>query len=198
MRKLTKSLLRIKSKGCRIDMGPMRPRVLSSGCDRLRWPCGVAATSHEAKKTMEKRWCNACGNAFDPRPQSPRQAYCPKQECQKARKILWQRAKRRTDADYLENQAEAQRTWRAKNPQYWKNYRESHPAYEQENRSQQQRRNERRLELPPKIAKIDVSSPWPPSAGLFRLIEIGSLASAAPRSWTVLLSPIAVDFVLPG
>jgi hypothetical protein len=140
---------------------------------------------------MEKRWCNACGGAFEPRPQSPRQAYCPKPECQTARKLLWQRAKRRTDADYHQNQAEAQRAWRAKNRAYWKNYRETHPEYTDANRSQQRRRNERRAIAASVIAKSDVSSAWPPSAGLFRLIEITLDPEAVPRTWTVQLSPVA-------
>ncbi|MBB3176352.1 hypothetical protein [Variovorax sp. Sphag1AA] len=139
---------------------------------------------------MEKRWCNACGSAFEPRPQSPRQAYCSEPKCQTARKLLWQRTKRRTDADYHQNQVEAQKAWRTKNRAYWKNYRDAHPEYTDMNRSQQRRRNAGRFRAP-LIAKSDVSSPWPPPAGLFRLTEIHSDARTVPKSWTVHLSPVA-------
>jgi hypothetical protein len=141
---------------------------------------------------MEKRWCSACGNPFDPRPQSPRQAFCPQPECQKARKLLWQLAKRRTDADHHQNQAAAQTAWRSKNRGYWKSYRETHPEYTNTNRSKQRARNERRTRAPSTIANSDASSSWPPPAGLFKLTEVIPFAQAAPRSWTVLLSLVSM------
>ena len=131
---------------------------------------------------MEKRWCSACGIAFDPRPQSPRQAYCPKPECQKARQLLWQLTKRRTDADYHQNQVEAQRAWRAKNRGYWKNYRDAHPEYTTTNRSKQRLRNEKRSRARPRIAKSDASSLWPPPAGLFKLTEINPVAQESANA----------------
>ena len=144
---------------------------------------------------MEKRWCNSCGNPFEPRPQSPRQAFSPKAECQRARQLLWQLAKRRTDADYQENQAKAQKAWRAKNRAYWKNYREAHPEYTTTNRAKQHRRNEKRAQELPMIAKSDVSTPWPPPTGLFKLTEINPTAQRKRRIWTVLLSPVIIDSV---
>jgi len=138
---------------------------------------------------MEKRWCSACGNAFDPRPQSPRQAFCSKPQCQKARQLLWQLAKRRTDADYHQNQVEAQRVWRTKNRGYWKNYRDAHPEYAAANRAKQRQRNERRSRGSLGIAKSDASFQWPPPAGLFELTEISPVAQGMARTWTVLMSP---------
>lgn len=72
---------------------------------------------------MSERWCNACGQTFLPRPQSPRQTYCPKASCQKARKLLWQRTKRRSDQDYIANQSKANAAWARRNPDYWRRYR---------------------------------------------------------------------------
>lgn len=72
---------------------------------------------------MNERWCSGCGETFLPRPQSPRQAYCSKVQCQKARKLLWQRTKRRSDPDYLDNQSKANTAWARRNPDYWRNYR---------------------------------------------------------------------------
>ena len=69
---------------------------------------------------MNERWCNECGQTFVPRPQSPRQTYCSQPPCQLARKLLWQRTKRRSDKDYAANQAKASTAWAKRNPDYWK------------------------------------------------------------------------------
>lgn len=137
---------------------------------------------------MENRWCTACGQVFKPRPQSPRQAYCERAECQRARKRLWQRAKRKTDADYHQNQLAAQKAWREKNPAYWSNYRESHPEYTAENRNRQHVRNERRAAAPNEIAKGDASSCWPLQSGLFKLFQIEHGEMVPGRCWTVRLT----------
>lgn len=72
---------------------------------------------------MEERWCSACGQKFLPRAQCPRQSYCADPSCQKARKLLWQAIKRRSDRDYSANQARANEGWIHRNPDYWKRYR---------------------------------------------------------------------------
>ncbi|HRH85309.1 MAG TPA: hypothetical protein PLO41_00550 [Rubrivivax sp.] len=140
---------------------------------------------------MEKRWCSACGGAFDPRPQSPRQAYCPADACQQARKRLWQRTKRRTDADYRENQGEAQATWRRSHPDYWHQYREAHPDYTASNRQQQKRRNTRRAGGDGGIAKSDASTPRFPATGIFRLTQLEPDYRGVRREWMVQLTLIA-------
>lgn len=140
---------------------------------------------------MEKRWCNACGKAFEPRPQSPRQAYCPEESCQRARKRLWQRTKRSTDDDYRDNQAEAQDAWRRSHPDYWRQYRDSHPQYAAANRLQQKRRNAKRTGLAGAIAKGDASTPDLPTTGVFRLTQLEPAYRGASREWTVLLTLIS-------
>lgn len=139
---------------------------------------------------MEKRWCSACGEAFQPRPQSPRQAYCSKEACQQARKRLWQRAKRSTDSDYRENQVIAQELWRRNHPEYWREYRETHPDYMASNRQRQQERNARRGRL---IAKEDASTARLPVLGVFRLTQIEPAYTGARREWTVKLTLIATS-----
>ena len=139
---------------------------------------------------MEKRWCSACGLAFEPRPQSPRQAYCPDEDCQRARKRLWQRAKRSTDDDYRDNQVVAQEGWRRSHPDYWRHYRESHPEYAAANRQQQKQRNARRSRGDRLIAKGDASSPRLPVTGIFRLTQVEPEYSGARREWTVQLTLI--------
>lgn len=72
---------------------------------------------------MEERWCSACGELFQPRPQCPSQSFCSRVACQKERKLLWQRIKRKSDPDYLANQAKASSAWARRNAQYWRHYR---------------------------------------------------------------------------
>ena len=139
---------------------------------------------------MEKRWCSACGRPFDPNPRAPRQAYCSDVACQKARKLLWQRAKRRTDPDYHQEQLEAQSAWREKNRAYWRNYRGEHPEYVALNREQQRERNRRRTDSS-LIAKVDASSTWPPPLGLYCLLRLWDGETTAAQSWLVQIIPIA-------
>jgi len=90
------------------------------------------------------RRCKHCGKRIYPRPQNPNQQYCTQPECQKERKRQWQRQKMKTDPAYQENQRDAARKWRAKNPDYWRNYRNKRKEYTRRNREQQKQRNQRR------------------------------------------------------
>jgi len=92
----------------------------------------------------EKGRCRCCGKAFRPRPQVPNQQYCSERACQNARKRAWQKDKRDRDSDYRENQRSAQKRWAVRNPDYWRRWRESHPAYRERNRQQQTERNAQR------------------------------------------------------
>lgn len=104
------------------------------------------------------RRCKHCGKRIYPRPQNPDQQYCAQPECQKARKREWQRQKLKNDPDYQENQRNAAHRWRAKNPDYWCNYRNQHKEYTKRNREQQKLRNQRRAgSRNSAIANMDVS-----------------------------------------
>lgn len=105
---------------------------------------------------MERKPCVSCGHQFRPRSQTPNQAYCPGEACQKERRREWQKAKRRTDPDYRDNQAKAQKAWAGSKPHYWRQYRLAHPEYVTRNRAQQSERNGRRQER--LIAKMDASA----------------------------------------
>lgn len=50
----------------------------------------------------------------------------------------------RADPDYRANQARAHATWRARHPDYWRRYRETHLACRDRNRAMQRERNARR------------------------------------------------------
>src|SRR5688572_12220726 len=81
--------------------------------------------------------CASCNKPFRARAQSPRQAYCKDIQCQRTRRRRWQQAKRLTDPDYTSNQRSAQRAWIKRNPNYWREYRRTHPEYRERNRIQQ-------------------------------------------------------------
>ena len=101
--------------------------------------------------------CKHCGKQFQPSRKT--QSYCSSQRCQRKRKSVWQRQKLSDDSDYREAQREAQKRWRKKHPDYWKNYRQRNPSYTIRNRRSQRERNSKRRsqdtsESPP-IAKMD-------------------------------------------
>jgi hypothetical protein len=116
---------------------------------------------------MAVKRCIACGDAFTPRPQVPSQAYCPTEACQRERRRLWQREKRRQDIDYQDNQKRANKTWLSTQVDYWQRYRQEHPDYAERNRAQQRARNAARAS---RVAKMDVSNPPVPiESGIYRL-----------------------------
>lgn len=120
---------------------------------------------------MERKPCASCGLKFRPRPQTPKQIYCPADACQKERRREWQKAKRRLDPDYRDNQAKAQKAWAAHHRDYWRQYRLKHPEYASRNRAQQGERNERRQGGV--IAKMDVSpSKNTLAPGVYRLLPV--------------------------
>lgn len=122
---------------------------------------------------MDNRWCTACGCEFTPHIKTPRQSYCSKPQCQRERKRLWQQLKRRSDPDYLENQARAQHDWARRNAEYWREYRRTHPSYAEHNRDRQ------RAKRHASVAKTDASSTAAPLAsGIYelRMIDIRGVA----------------------
>jgi len=135
---------------------------------------------------MEQRRCSGCRKLFHPRPQCPEQAFCSAAACQRERKRRWQKAKRAADADYRDNDAQANRQWRDRHRDYWREYRRRHPQYVTDNRQQQRERDRsRRTEPPlpaptPDLANEDASSLSSPlETGTYRMIPVtgGGLAN---------------------
>ncbi len=89
---------------------------------------------------MESRRCSACGKAFRPHPQVPQQRYCTTPACQRER-----------------------------NPDYWREYRRTHPQYSERNRMQQGKRNDRRRER--LIAKMDARTAATERRPAFHLVR---------------------------
>lgn len=130
---------------------------------------------------MATKRCLACGVAFPLRAQSPNQAYCSSEACQRERKKLWQRERRQRDDDYRDNQARAHARWLSRNPKYWQDYRSAHPEYTDRNRAQQRQRG--RAKVSSEIANIDTSTDALPS-GVYRL-TLQSARVANMDSWIV-------------
>lgn len=139
---------------------------------------------------MDNRWCNACGVSFLPRPQAPTQAYCTQPQCQKERRRLWQQAKRRSDPDYLSNQARAQKAWARRNPDYWKSYREENAAYTRRNRKQQRERNARDTQA---LTQTEVPSlaALPLPSGLYQIRRIDGESGRKMDVWIVQLTMLS-------
>lgn len=126
---------------------------------------------------MGKKRCVACGTYFQTRPHVPHQTYCSASVCQRERRQAWQRYKLQSDPDHRDNKSRAQQSWAQKNPDYWRNYRKSHPQYVERNRSMQRERNATRER--DTIAKKDASiAEFPPPPGVYRirLVAAGEIA----------------------
>ena len=133
---------------------------------------------------MENKPCVACGQPFQPRPQVPQQSYCSAPECQRERRRQWQRRKLQTDPDYQDNQARAHQAWSQRNPEYWREYRESHSEYVERNRVLQHERNAKTMVGP--IAKMDASNPAIPlPSGIYHLSLVTDAGIAKMDVWTV-------------
>lgn len=124
-----------------------------------------------------KKACRHCGEAFVACPRVKNQQYCRNAECQRARKREWHRRKL-AEPFYQEYQQNAQRAWQAKNPGYWRKYRQEHPLAAERNRLKQRDRNRiARQTLPPSgsmIAKMDsIDQPsMPLLAGRYQMTRL--------------------------
>jgi len=132
------------------------------------------------------RICIFCRRSFEPCPTVPNQQYCSRSGYQKARRRKWQKEKLAIDEAYRANQANCQRAWRQKNPDYWRRYRKTHPAYTERNRQFQRQRNCRKRQSSggnrSVIAKMDELTKRNDSlSGHYRLVPIDRSGVANPR-----------------
>lgn len=136
---------------------------------------------------MQTKYCEACGQQFQPRSQTPHQTYCSNRDCQRVRRVKWQRDKRNTDLDYAENQARAQQAWSKRNVDYWKKYRAEHPDYVEQNRQMQRvRRGHAAGDEDRAVAKMYASNPFPKvSSGIYRMNFVAESGVAKMDVWTV-------------
>nr|WP_316643106.1 hypothetical protein [uncultured Roseateles sp.] len=139
---------------------------------------------------MGLKRCLACAAPFKPCPQVPAQNYCARPECQKERRKLWQRQKRKADDDYRENQSRCQKRWNDNHRDYWERYRAAHPEYVAANREKQHSRNATRCAVP--IAKMDASLPESPlRSGTYRLSTADDAEIAKMDAWIVKITVLS-------
>jgi hypothetical protein len=143
---------------------------------------------------MQMRRCAACGEAFRPRSQVPKQSYCGAAACQRVRRRRWQQIKRRSDADYRENQARAQRAWAQGHRAYWREYRRTHPQYCESNREAARQRQRRRRRAT-RFAKMDASTLLSrvPS-GTYRIVPATAEEFAKMDAWIVEMTLISSGY----
>jgi hypothetical protein len=146
---------------------------------------------------MESNRCAGCGKSFHPRPQAPRQTYCSSAACQRERRRRWQQARRQGDADYRENQARAQASWAAQHPNYWREYRRSHPHYAERNRRQQQARDAGRAQRV--LAKMDVwTRETTVPSGIYRMSPATRADLAKSDAWMVRITAVSTPYAPSG
>lgn len=166
--------------------------------DLMRCLCGAAKSSSQARspytvhmeKLMTFKHCAGCGQAFQPRPQTPNQAYCSAAACQRIRKRQWQQSKLQSDPDYRGNQREAQRAWQESNPGYWRHYRNVHQEYKDRSRDRQRTGSLNNKDG----VKMDV---WIPpvmlSPGLYRIAPARGYEVSGGGIFVVEITPVCLD-----
>jgi hypothetical protein len=93
---------------------------------------------------MGQRRCRYCQKLFQPSKFQPRQTVCVETDCQRRRRTGYHKEKLASDPEYREGCRDSPRKWRARNPDYWKQYRLKHPAGVEHNRRQQKLRDRKR------------------------------------------------------
>lgn len=120
---------------------------------------------------METKVCACCGQAFITDPRVNNQTFCSSPQCQKERRRNWRQAKMRTDPAYRENKSRIQRDWLARNPNYWRNY-----------------RNKTLTESNPPLS--DPSGNDAPISGLYRISFISNAVCAKSDAWIAVITPV--------
>ena len=123
--------------------------------------------------------CHACGTLFEPCSQVQTQQFCSNPECQRERRRHKQQERRAKDPSIKDSNAQYLRDWLAKNPGYWKRYRNEHPEYTDKNRRQQ------KIRQSAQIAKDAVWTAETLPAGRYRLIRIPDGEIANETMWIV-------------
>jgi len=93
---------------------------------------------------MVDRRCRYCEQDFHPSKYQPGQLVCSQPGCQRRRRADYHRQKIAVDPEYRQVCLDSPQKWRSRNPDYWRRYREEHPAVVEHNRQQQHVRDQKR------------------------------------------------------
>jgi hypothetical protein len=92
---------------------------------------------------MRERRCRYCQRSFQTSKFRPLQTVCSDFGCQRQRRADYHREKIAADPEYRDVCRDSPRKWRARNPDYWRQYRADHPDAAVRNREQQKLRDRR-------------------------------------------------------
>lgn len=92
---------------------------------------------------MGERRCRYCEQFFQPSKFQPRQLVCGEPDCQRRRRAEYHRQKIAADPEYRQVCLDSPQKWRSRNPDYWREYREQHPASVKRNRQRQHVRDQK-------------------------------------------------------
>ena len=93
---------------------------------------------------MVERRCRYCERTFQPSKYQPAQVVCSDSGCQRRRRAEYHHQKIAADPEYRQVCLDSPQKWRSRNPDYWRRYREQHPAAVERNRQQQHVRDQKR------------------------------------------------------
>ena len=93
---------------------------------------------------MVERRCRYCERSFQPPKYQLGQSVCNELDCQRRRRADYHRQKIAADPEYRQVCRDSPQKWRAHHPDYWRRYREAHPAAVERNRQQQHVRDQKR------------------------------------------------------
>jgi hypothetical protein len=93
---------------------------------------------------MAQRRCCYCEQLFQPSKYQPCQTVCSEPACQRQRQADYHRQKIAADPEYRQVCLDSPQKWRTRNPDYWRRYRQQHPAAVEHNRQQQHVRDQKR------------------------------------------------------
>lgn len=93
---------------------------------------------------MSDRHCRYCQQLFQLSRYHPHQLVCSRHACQGQRRRDYHRRKLHTDAEYHQVCRDSQQKWRSRNPDYPRQYRQTHAESVHRNRQSQRRRGRQR------------------------------------------------------
>jgi len=93
---------------------------------------------------MVERRCRYCERVFQPSKFQPSQSVCCDSGCQRRRRAEDHCRRIAADPEYRQVCLDSPQKWRSHNPDYWRRYREQHPAAVERNRQQQHVRDQKR------------------------------------------------------
>jgi hypothetical protein len=126
--------------------------------------------------------CQHCGRKCRCNPRVKNQNYCSREECQQARKRVWDKKHYHTNKKYREKRLASQKIWRENHPQkqYQQEYRARHPeyvahCYEKQNERYKTRRKAEREALEKNNVNTDAIFTQPKRVGVYKLIPVDDM-----------------------